>query len=441
MKRKAIVHIGLPKTGTTAIQAYLAKNRGALRDLGVALSSAAGRRNHIALAAYAQGKANNAAIRSGGDVHLSERLERALAKEVEELPATVHTVLFSSEQLARVSNRAGSARLRALLAPHFDSIEILVYLRRQDEMAVSRYTTSLQAGGETRYAILPDAEDAPSVFDFARIVDAYAESFGPEAMRLRIYERSAFPEGNVILDFLGAVGLPGMAQKAPLPEVGSSLGAAAQEIMRRFNLLAEQYAPDARPQLAHLLRDAAFRGRARLPSRDEARAFMERYQACNEAIRSRYFTDRSSLFGEDFSRYPEAHEVVPVDASALLETAMQALIRSAMAWQDMKADSEYLLGQKAEASGDLVAARARFGKAVRAKRSLTAASEALERLSSRVGGEAEESKAPESRRKGKRRGDKERDAAPPADKAAKREARRRRQEGRKTAPLGAGQGT
>ena len=41
------------------------------------------------------------------------------------------------------------ARLHALLAPLFDSVRVLVYLRRQDEAAVSHHSTALRAGGET----------------------------------------------------------------------------------------------------------------------------------------------------------------------------------------------------------------------------------------------------------------------------------------------------
>src|ERR1043165_5358722 len=53
MGTRAFLHIGVEKTGTTTIQAFMAKNRQALTKKGVLYPRAPGNENHVGLTIYA----------------------------------------------------------------------------------------------------------------------------------------------------------------------------------------------------------------------------------------------------------------------------------------------------------------------------------------------------------------------------------------------------
>jgi hypothetical protein len=55
-------------------------------------------------------------------------------------------------------------------------------------------------------------------------------------------------------------------------------------------------------------------GRGALPSRREAQAFQERFEASNERLRHLRFPERARLFDNDFSTYPD---------TSMLDTALR----------------------------------------------------------------------------------------------------------------------
>lgn len=324
MTLRAVLHIGPPKTGTTSIQNFLAASRAELRDRGFHFATAPGEINHLALAAYGAGSGFTGSVvrRAGGGggdgASMGPRLAKAIGTEITSLPEYVHTVIYSSEQLGSLlTEPADVARLRQLLNPWFQEFQVILYLRRQDEMAVSKYSTALRAGGEIDPSILPPPGREALTYRLSDIVDLWAGTFGEAALRPRLLERQALIGGDVVTDFLAAIGIEGLQVEARPPASNPALSAEAQEMVRRFNILAEMRGYADRPRLAPHLRAPRFQGKPRLPTRAEAEEFFARFDAGNERLRARYFPGRDRLFSADFSRYPEAHDataVIPQDA-------------------------------------------------------------------------------------------------------------------------------
>ncbi|HYZ32360.1 MAG TPA: hypothetical protein VE684_08780, partial [Crenalkalicoccus sp.] len=395
-RRRAIVHIGTPKTGSTSIQKFLIEHRRELLAAGFCYPTSPGMRNHTALPAYGAGEgySGNVVRRAGGSGDggsIAARLERALAKEVGNLPEHVHTVLFSSEQLAtRLDEVASVERLKQLLAPLFEEIRIVVYLRRQDEAAVSRYSTALRAGGETSFALLPPPGEEGRLYDLAAILDRYGAVFGPDAITPRIFERSRLVAGDVVRDFLEVCGIRGIEPGEQPPTRNPALRADVQELVRRFNAAVEQRALKDRPRIGVYLRDGRYHGKARQPTQAEAREFYQRFAEGNERIRARYFPDQPTLFAEDFSRYPEAEDADAVADGRVLGTAVDVLVEVAEALRSAEVEMLYLYGRQAEQAGRIGEARRNYAKAVRTERGHKRAKKGLQRL------EALEAKAPEA---------------------------------------------
>nr|MBA3326009.1 hypothetical protein [Paracoccaceae bacterium] len=151
MLRRAILQIGTEKTGTTTLQQFLALNRDILAQRGYRYPRFCGERNHTGLAAYALDPAKTDTIRepfgarSAAEVPaMRTRMQRAAQAEL----GDAATAIFCSEHChSRLTSPSEVATLRAFLAEFFDDVQVCVYLRRQDHVALSLYSTSLKSGG------------------------------------------------------------------------------------------------------------------------------------------------------------------------------------------------------------------------------------------------------------------------------------------------------
>ena len=130
----------------------------------------------------------------------------SLAAEVAAAPEC--TFLFSGEHChSRLVTPEEVMRLHGLLTRHFDEVRILVYLRRQDQVAVSHYSTLIKAGG-TRGAVLDASVLGRNFLDYEKLLGRWSGAFGRDAMTVALFDRSAFVGGSIIPDFCARAGLP-----------------------------------------------------------------------------------------------------------------------------------------------------------------------------------------------------------------------------------------
>ncbi|MBV1799428.1 hypothetical protein [Siccirubricoccus sp. G192] len=372
-KRRAIIHIGTAKTGSTSIQRMLAANRAVLLHHGFAYPASPGEKNHFRLAIYAGSSAQvdkmaRVTGEAGDAAWVAERLEADLAAEMAALPESVHTVIFSNEHCYRkVDTPAAARRLKALLAPHFDRFTVIAYLRRQDELAVSLYSTRMRSGSSDT-DLLPPLEGRrrnAQRFDWALMLDRWAEAFGPEAVAPRRFLREAFPGGDLLRDFQAACGMDGLLDIAGEAVRNPSLNAAAQEFLRRLNAATRggeaEEGDEKVPEFIRHVVDSRFGGPGRRPSRAEAEAFCAAFRDSNERLRATWFPALDQVFPADFSRYPEAADPLPAEAE-VLEVAMAVIRHQAAMQPGQVAEAAFRRAQERVASGDPAGARRLFHK-------------------------------------------------------------------------------
>jgi tetratricopeptide (TPR) repeat protein len=319
--RRAVLHIGVEKTGTTTLQQTLAAGRPALAAAGVhyprspAADPGGLGGNHLLLAIHAAEPEATRDLRRvlGRDAEARiAGFPAALAAEVAALPPAVHTVLFSNEHChSRVTTAAGVARLQALLAPLFDRVEVLVWLRRQDQLAASRYTEGLRHGAR-RLAVLPEADPADAYYDFAALLDRWAGGFGRAAIRPRIFDRAAFPDGDIVAEVLAVAGIGPVGGLARVPDRNTALSPEAQALLRALNLAAEARSGlrSLRPPLlAYVSRIAG--GAGRRPGQAEAAGFLGAHAEGNERVRAGWFPERARLFPGGPEEWPEQPDPEP----------------------------------------------------------------------------------------------------------------------------------
>jgi hypothetical protein len=318
----AILHIGTEKTGNGSIQNYLGANRELLARKGILIPKAGAPNgslaSHFMLTAYAADpkhiKHNRDVIADDADFQrIRKDFVNDLSAELRDRAGMIGTVVFSSELLhSRLMRKDEIAELKALLDRYFKRYMIVVYFRRQDELAVSAYNEYIKDGfsGSNIFGNTDDAfQYTKHYYDYIGLINLWSSVFGREALVPRIYDRNEFPSGDVVLDFLNTIRVGQLVGATRPVDRNPSLSIKGQDLLRAFNRhykLVRGY-PKAlafRNLLITYLEEN-FTGRGRRPSRKEARAFLATFAAGNQQLLTEWFPGRSSLFSESFEQYPE----------------------------------------------------------------------------------------------------------------------------------------
>lgn len=327
MTRHCILQIGTEKTGTTTLQSFLAQNRERLQARGIQYPRFPGHSNHTALVAYAMEDRRRDPLRGAFGVHsdaavtgFRRRIEEQAKAELSDPGSTI----FCSEHChSRLTSLTEVRRLRDLLVPHFDHIDISVYLRRQDKVATSLYSTRLKSGS-TDLDVLPRTDADDPYFNYDRSLALWEEVFGRRNVHVRLFDRSEFVNGDVIDDFLAAWDLGTPRDYLAVEKLNQSIDAPAQDFLRRVNATLEPLPGLPKEVVQGPLADALarhFSGKGPLPARSAAEAFYMKYRDLNEAVRWRYFPGRETLFDENFDAYPASDDRVEFGADEVARIA------------------------------------------------------------------------------------------------------------------------
>lgn len=215
-------------------------------------------------------------------------------------------VIASTEAFSFLFDGAEIRRLARLLQPHFTQIRIVSYLRRQDQLAVSHHQQGARPArgpAAALYGFSPTALPPPNAsqtryLDYDTRLGLWADAFGPDAMRLRVFDRALLRGGDVVLDFCAEVGLnpQGLVLARDL---NPSIGALRTKLGHMLNEAISS--PLIRAQVLNDLPE----GGKLLPSKAEAAAFLAPYVAGNRRLNARFgISADPHVFSPDFSGYP-----------------------------------------------------------------------------------------------------------------------------------------
>lgn len=178
-----MVHIGAPKTGSTALQRYCSEHRAKLL-----------RRRLLYFATGLRGFGHHdvAFLLGGGYPEWATPQERPLSYFVEgfrkEAEGHNGDILISSEDFYLYPNPAGLYDfLESCGASSGRTVKILVYVRRQDELHESWYNQTIKAQG-CSHTVEECVKRYHSRWNYADSLRPWAEVFGPEAIIVKPYE-------------------------------------------------------------------------------------------------------------------------------------------------------------------------------------------------------------------------------------------------------------
>jgi hypothetical protein len=329
-----ILHIGTEKTGSTAIQHFLHSNWHKLKQGGAHVCTSTGKPNNRSLpAAFMSDDKCDDFLRShnledvGSRRTWKKKLQKGLIREISGAKKDSQVFVISSEHFhSRLTSPEEVANFHEFLAPLFDRITIICYLRRQDHLAMSRYSEAMRAGYVHKSPFAEFTKNShkrlPPYFDFSALLDRWANAFGEENVQPQVYSKEELLDGNVIHDFLHIANLQlDDPNEANTDKANMSLSAEAQAVLLGVNRkIGESDAREAsmrlRGKLVRYLQKNA-PGASRRPTAEEAEKFYKVFEVSNDLVAQRWF-HKEHLFDADFSEYPDTAPVISGERTAEL---------------------------------------------------------------------------------------------------------------------------
>ena len=318
---KAIIHIGMPKTGTTSIQTWLKSNRHALEAKGIHSTPSTMDRYALEHAIFLV-----ATLEMGVDEHTAwqgsqnkfeniinviDRNYQFLNTHLENLSGQSGIFIYSLEVLYKRSELHMVA-LDKFLSRFFSEISYTVYIRNTVDFFVSMYSEKLRNycqkyGSEGFLEFLSRCERNLIPYgkesSFGHLFKWY-EVFG-ERLDVRLMERDWLNNADLIDDFASILGIDAIGKPNRMKE---SFAAEYVEYIRYLNREFGRALPErVRINIRKIL-TAESSGKIKLAASDAQAAlihFIHREQ--EERIRKFFFPSRNVLF----SSKSRGHGVIP----------------------------------------------------------------------------------------------------------------------------------
>ncbi|WP_068108289.1 hypothetical protein [Tropicimonas marinistellae] len=341
---RVVIHLGLPKTGTTSIQRFLRQNASALSERGVAYERIPNpvvepqdSQLEFGICQFARvGKVvpYDLTARAYGLIDVAAQADFARQYEEDFLRAlearTEDTYVISSEHIGAWTHKPEHvAALDDWMREIFDDVRYVQYIRRQEDWLLSRYSQELRSGSE---AHLEKFIKKNGKHNFGVKADLWTGIVGHDRFSLRLMERDAMVNGDLIDDFASAVGFDPDGLSRPERE-NESLSPQAAFFLRRFNQRARvRDAGDdngLQYQVERTLSEWSV-GKPKLRLWPQQISWIRSANAeHNDLVRRKYFPNRAELFPAKPVESPDGAGFSDVDRDAIAAIGTDLLFRFA----------------------------------------------------------------------------------------------------------------
>ncbi len=286
------LHIGMPKTGTTALQGFVRTNGGLLDTAGLRYMETGRRRHENSRLTISH---NIIAFHINQTQQPTDAFREAMALEYE--AHKDKTCLVSSEMLYSVDLDR--------LAQIFSDIparqmRITFYCRRYSDFWEADYKQRAKNGrlpaGGTQYirARLDEIAENPERLSYSAMLTRIRIAFPGVTVAPFLYDRSVMANGNIVDDFMSRIGvtLP-KGSTANLPSNPSQSRAASEA----FGILARSIGRQRTRQLRRRVVDDPVMIRRNDVLEPKERLWLDEYLAAQDTdFQQEFFPDRDQLF-------------------------------------------------------------------------------------------------------------------------------------------------
>jgi hypothetical protein len=330
---RLILHIGAGKCGSSAIQQYLTVNASALRQSGVLVpdknmdttGDVTGEQSWLfqeVMAAASPSSVNRA---------------RFAALQEQMAASDLHTAVLSAENLM---NEAAFAVACAPAAEIFDQVQIVSYIRRQDDYLISAWC---QWWFKVHASIGDYIKKSQQAAHWARIIRRWEDVFGTERINVKLFQQGSLINNDIVDDFVETTGISRDGCTPNIQKHNVALNEILIEIAHDIReIFASMHDIQFLDLATSILRENALKNHrgSTLLSLAERRDIMSYYDDCNKEIKQKYFSnipENQPLFIE-----PSAEDVIilsPEQKTEMRELLMLQLLKglARMAQEDRRA--------------------------------------------------------------------------------------------------------
>lgn len=206
MSKKAIIHMGLPKTGTTTIQNVLYKNRDwLLKKYKYYYPSVEANHTNFLCIMFLPDPRTHVTVKMRGLTTDAEvealRAECFKRLEAEIESANWETLVFSAEGLANLSSDS-LMNFQKWLSRYVDSCEVIYWVRHPLDFTKSLMQQMIK-GGET----IEDMMKRLPLTNFKGRLNNAVKAFGKSSIHLETFENSRAEKGGIVASFCRQLGL------------------------------------------------------------------------------------------------------------------------------------------------------------------------------------------------------------------------------------------
>lgn len=329
MSNTLLLHIGTPKTGTSAIQHALHCNEEKLREYGWIYPDLKAELNDIR--DYASNPEKNGNIFYKG-TKLYEKDNTEWRRISDKLDSFLDrgNVILSAEEIYEYDTDSFIWRM----TEHSPNIKILVYLRRQDLYVESRWNQIVKddrcyQGTFNQYVEESDRWDEGH---YLEKLEKMSDIIGKENITIRVYEQGQLLNGNAVEDFFQTIGIKGYADKGRGKHGNDSLEGELIEVKRAINQIydVQKYGTsrawsDVLKRVYMKTPDSARGGRSYF-SPNERSKYLSQYEDENREIAYSFLhRDDGKLFYDEIVNLPKSN----YEISDVMQMAIQELMKEA----------------------------------------------------------------------------------------------------------------
>lgn len=344
------VHIGLPKTGTTTLQAAFHHARADMRDNGMLFPG----ERHLdqRRAAY-----DLLGRRIPGD---EEQVAGAFSALVEQIHAFPGPRVLVSEELLGLARPRAVRRLARALRPH--RLSVVIGVRDLGRTLPAAWQQEIVREGTISWSDYVQAVRDPQTgaragvafwlrYDPVRVLDAWESVVPRDRVHVVTVPPAGAPPEELLERFGRVLGLPEGMFPRDVPVRNQSLGATGVEVVRRLNLHLDGSL--TRRQYTHVIEEGIRQGLAGVPDRplviteDELPWVRERATTLIDELRRRGYPVEGALddlLPQEFGG--AGRRVDDVDEGELLSATEQALTTLALAQGGLFRRYRRALGQR-----------------------------------------------------------------------------------------------
>lgn len=307
--RKLTLHIGTEKTGSTSIQKFLKTNRKLLSDSGIEVPRTLGDGIHYKLQLMANSDEfqddflRNLGLHQDMDKRKNtiEQWRKDFTNEINNSKA--RNWIISSETLhSRLKTETEIDRLKNILEPLFEKINILVYLRNPVELMTSRANEYVKSGFILEFPE-PAEQKGFDIYNHELTIKAWKDRIGEGEFMPRLFDRSFLTNNDVIDDFCICCNID-RSKMIDVQRQNTSIPYYCTKLISEVN----RYVPrrwvngtliKSRWELVSLMRKVLKSGSVLQAEGRIIETYQKYYQASNEWVRKEFFPSRNNLFEKD----------------------------------------------------------------------------------------------------------------------------------------------